>query len=188
MRNLFLLAFMLFTTSIFSQETTTSKWAIHDSLEALIKVDKQGKGNGTFSLSKLTSIVKSKTLKGLQDQLGTWNSNAADNKLGYEWNDKTKDHDIPNYQVTYESTIAKKFYTIDAEVPVKLEGVIKKLTVTVELNGMELAQFKKSLQNAGYLLNENLTQIYKKQAWQKKGSPMITIRKNANGTVSIGAF
>jgi hypothetical protein len=48
-----------------------------------------------------------------------------------------------------------------------LKGYIEKLEVTTVLNGMKFAQFKKSLQDAGYLINENLAEIFRKQTWQK---------------------
>lgn len=53
---------------------------------------------------------------------------------------------------------------------------------------MELAKFKKSLQDNGYLINENLSAIFKKQTWQKNGRPTITIKKNTNGTASVEVF
>jgi len=162
----------------------------HEKLESEIKENKHGRGNSTFTLTiaKLESLIKSNTtLQALEKQLGLWESYGMDNHLGYEWDDKTKGHTIPLFQIQYSSSQGKKYYTIRTEVSQKLSNKIKYIEVITILNGMQLAEFKKSLATSGYLINENLTEIFRKQTWQHKAKNlMLTIKANANGTYSIG--
>lgn len=171
-------------------DTIVSRFPNHDNIESQIKVNRNGKGNSSFSLSlaKLESIVKKgTTVKALEAQLGTWQSFASDNTVGYDWNDKTREHDIPRLQLQYETVIKNWSYVIRAEVPKDLTNNIKYLEVISTMNGMQVAEFKQSLRNNGYLENENLTKTFRKQTWQNKSKHLtVTIKENRNGTHTIG--
>lgn len=171
-------------------DTIVSRFANHDKLEGQIKVNRNGKGNSTFTLSltKLESLIKSgTTAKALENQLGVWQSFASDNTVGYDWNDKTREYDIPRLQLQYNTEVKKQDYVIRAEVPKDLTNNIKYLEVISTMNGMQVAEFKQSLRNSGYLENENLTKTFRKQTWQNKAKHLtITIKGNTNGTHSIG--
>lgn len=182
--------YLLFLISVlFALNTNAQRVANHDSLEAQIKVNRSGTGNSTFSLSiaKLEMIVKPGiTINELESQLGDWNSYAADNKLGYEWNDETKEHDLPLFKVQYQTTIRQP-YTLRVEVAKNQSNRIKYIEVITAVNGEKLASLKQELKNKGYFKNENLTKTFRKDTWQNKTKKtMVTIRENANGTYSVG--
>ena len=162
----------------------------YDSLKNLIKEDRNGKGNSTFklSLSNLENIIKSRTtLKGLEGHLAEWTSYNSNNDIKFSWDDKTQDHTIPIFKIQYETNMLRKYFVIRTEVTNDLRNRIEYLEVIGELNGMQLAEFKKSLSSNGYLINENLTSIFRKQTWQHKAKDlMVTIKANPNGTCSIG--
>ena len=182
----FILEFEMFE----QKEAIEPQKSKHEILESTIKDNREGKGNGTFvfTLAKLEGIIKSNTsLKQLESHFGEWNSYSSDNHLGYEWDDKTKDHTIPFFQVQYSTTLKNRNITLRTEVSPTLSSRIKYLEVIIVLNGIQLAEFKQSLAKANYLVNENLTSIFKKQTWQNKAKNLIvTIKTNANGTYSIG--
>lgn len=187
-KNIFKIAILLLLLA--EQPNLQAQKPSSDYLQNLINEDKQGKGNSTFSLTigKLETLIKSGTkLKELETQFGEWTSYGSDNKLGFEWDDKTQDHTIPLFQIQYQTTIKNKYYTIGTEVINDLKNKIKYLEVTTELNGMQLAEFKKSLATNGYLINENLTSIFRKQTWQNKAKNlMVTIKANSRSyTIGI---
>lgn len=170
--------------------TSFSQRPSYDSLKNLLAVDKKGKGNSGFNLtlSKLESIIKSGiTLNSFENQFADWTSYSSDNDIGYKWDDNTKAHSIPFFQILYRTTIKDRYYIIRVEVVNDLKNKIDYLEIITELNGIKLAEFKKALSSNGYLINENLTSIFKKQTWQHKTKKlMVTIKSNANGTHSIG--
>ena len=193
MKILFTAILTFFTIVLFAQDSTAlrEKWAKRDALEAQVKVNRRGVGNSTFSITlpKLSGLIKLNTnLKTLESQFSSWSSDAYQNRVGYSFNEKTQDHDIAVPEIHYETRIKNISYVVIAEVQGSLAGKITKLTVIAPINGLTLAQFKQALRNSGYLLNENLSDIYNKEAWQKKGQPLFTIKRNANGTTSIGVF
>ncbi|MBS1771493.1 MAG: hypothetical protein JST82_01445 [Bacteroidetes bacterium] len=185
-----LLPALLITKTYAQDDTIVSRFANHDKLESQIKVNRNGKGNSAFTLSlaKLENIIKSgTTAKALENQLGVWQSFASDNTVGYDWNDKTKEYDVPRLQLQYSTEVKNRSYVIRAEVPKDLTNNIKYLEIITIMNGMQVAEFKQSLRNNGYLENENLTKTFRKQTWQNKTKHLtITIKENSNDTHTIG--
>ena len=156
---------------------------------AQIKADRSGKGNSTFNISiaKLEDIVIFKTtLKGLEAQLGNWNSYGNLNEIGAEYDDNTKNFTIPLFQIHYETTIKNNGYLIEAYVSKNLKNPVKELRITTTLNGYQFAQFKESLHTHGYLLNENLSATLNKLSYNNKAGRLITIRYNENGSYTFG--
>jgi hypothetical protein len=135
--------------------------------------DREGKGNGSFVLSvhTLEMLIKNRTtIKQLEQVLGTWNTGEYLSTISFEWNEKTHEHDIPNYEVGYKTTVRGKVYTVIAETHGKAPNLIRKMEVVTKLNGMGVAEFRKSLQDNGYLINENLTEMFHKQTWESKAT------------------
>jgi hypothetical protein len=163
----------------------------YSTFENQIKTDRSGKGNSTFNISiaKLESIfILKTTLKGLEAQLGTWNSYGNLNNVGAEYDDNTKNFTIPLFQIHYETTVKNNGYLIEADVSKSLKNPVKELQITTTLNGYQLAQFKESLHAHGYLLNENLSETLNKLSYNNKARRLITIRYNENGSYTIGIF
>ena len=163
----------------------------YSTFENQIKTDRSGKGNSTFNISiaKLESIVILKTtLKGLEAQLGNWNSYGNLNDIGAEYDDNTKNFTIPLFQIHYETTVKNNGYLIEADVSKSLKNPVKELQITTTLNGYQLAQLKESLHAHGYLLNENLSATLNKLSYNNKARRLITIRYNENGSYTIGIF
>lgn len=154
-----------------------------------VKTDRSGKGNSTFNISasKLEQIMKSHTtLNVLENKFGNWSSFGALNNVAFEYDEATKNFTIPHFKIEYESTIKNKEYYFKAEVS-NLKGPLEYLEFTTSINGLQLAEFKKSLYVNNYLLNENLTKIFKKLTYQNRAKKtMVTIKENINGTYTIG--
>lgn len=162
----------------------------HAALENQIKINRDGVGKGTFTmtLTHLENIIKSRTtMKKIEQQFSRWVSYGADNKLGYEYNDATKSMSIPLYQLYYESSIRNKDYIFKIEISKNIKNPIQYFQFTTFLNGYDLAMFKRSLIKNGYFLNENLTEIFHKITFQNRvRNLMITMRENLNGSYTIG--
>jgi hypothetical protein len=162
---------------------------IGDDNKKLIKSNRQGKGSGSFRLTLgfLEAEVNHVTLKKFELQLGEWTSYGTDNGVEYEYNNKTKDHDLPLFIIDYESKINGMYYTFNSWVPLKVGNYIKEFEVIATINGYQLGLFKKSLQSKGYVINENLSDIFNKQTWENKNFTVL-VSRNPNASCSIKIF
>lgn len=156
----------------------------------LIKKDRVGQGNNsfTFSINKLENIIKSRSLlKTVEHQFGHWTSYGAFNQVQYEYDDQTNAFTSPLFRLHYESKIGRRNFTFVFELQKNLNNPITYFEVTTILNGLQLAEFKNSLTANNYLLNENLTRILNKLAFQNRAKKsMITIVEKYNGEYTIG--
>jgi hypothetical protein len=156
---------------------------------AQIKVDRSGSGNGTFNISvdKLESIIKlHTTLKSLENQFGKWSSFGNLNNVEFQYDETNKSFSIPIFKIEYESSIKNKGYYFNAEVS-NLNDSVKYFEFTTTLNGIQLAEIKKSLAINNYLLNENLTSIFNKLTYQNRAKKLtISVKENKNNTYTIG--
>jgi hypothetical protein len=132
---------------------------------AQIKTNRSGKGNSTFnlSISILENLISDHaTLKMLELQFGSWNSDGNSNYVTYEYDEKTQEHTLPLFEVYYNVKIKTKYYQIKAEVSKTLNNPIRLLEFTTDFSGMQLAEFKESLREHRYLLNETTTDLFNK--------------------------
>ncbi len=130
--------------------------------EKLIKADRKGIGDNTFSLTlnSLEKIVTNGvTLKKFENILPAWNTVTYYNRVGLANNKKTKIDDIPIFHFGYEFLLNKVWVTAIIEIEGDVNGKIKSIEVIYPVNGEGLAKFKKDLDLRGYYFDEILTQI-----------------------------
>lgn len=152
-----------------------------------IDQDRNGKGNNTFvvTLSNLERIIlPGISLKTFESSLPEWSSEKSNNSVSYSFNEKTKEHDIPNYKLVYTFYFKNKYYTCKAEISNLITQKIKHFEVSTVLNGEEIAKFKTAL-SRNYYLNENLTDIFRHPTYNNKNNNVFIIFKRDFGHVTI---
>lgn len=180
--------FFLFTNVLYAQQNPQVPDL--DSLKKQVSENRQGKGKGLFrvSLSTIENVILShmKT-PNLEQEFGSWETYGGLNNVELEYDDKTQDHTLPLFVINYESRTNNHYYKFKIEIERKMNNSIKYFELTTILNGMQLAEFKKSLAKNNYLLNENLTQIFHKLTYQSRSKAlMISIKENSDNSYSIG--
>jgi len=155
--------------------------------------DKEGKGNYSFTVtvSSLELYIRNGiTVKQLEQKLGGWSTNHYSNYVSLEWDDKTHEHDIPCYNVRYETDINGKSYMIEIKTNGAPKYKIKHIEVTSQLNGIQLASFKRVLWDKKYMVNKTLSRLFKKETWEQniKKTLVFTIAEEDNGDTTIGVF
>lgn len=161
-----------------------------DARELLTKLPVTGTGKSTFvlSLSHLESVLAICNITSLQNQFSDWYiiTDPFKTNVGWPYNEKTKQRDIPEFKINYMTKVKGKSLLVWAKTPKSLTEKIYEIEISCQIDGMKYAEIKQSVKNAGYLLNEQLTQFFHKETWQHKTKPYTVKLNYNNGIAFIG--
>lgn len=140
------------------------------------------KGSSTFrtSLSSLEKILVTKsTKKTFDSSLPQFIDEPL--RVTFSYNDETKEHDLPNYEIKY---VLLKAGQIDKSLIVIIDKDIKNPIQSINLLGVPSIQADQIIQeakNKGYLIRETRNTIYNKYYTDKKRKLYLSIQARNDG-------
>ena len=158
--------------------------------EQLKNLPVTGTGKNTFaiSLAQVEKVLMTSNITSLQNQFAEWFliTDDFETNVGWPFNEKTQQRDVPEFKVNYMTKIKGANLLICVKVPKSLSEKIYTIEVSTQMDGLKYAELKQSVKTAGYLLNEQLTQIFHKETYQHKTKPYTITLNYYNSNAFIG--
>lgn len=161
MRKLITLTAGLFLLCTFSYAQTDTL----ENYRHTLKTYKSGDGNCKFSTNikaiETFFVTSSRSLKQLESTFCSW-WQGGDVKIAYNYNEKTKKHDIPEFTVQYTNT-SKAYVPQLLKVTFGLDQKVSTISFVITEDKLEVDQignYIKQLIRAGYVFDIGNTRIF----------------------------
>lgn len=147
-----------------------------------------GKGNGTFktSLSSLEKVLLGKMTKKSLDK--TLPQFTDEGNVTFSYNDITKDHDIPNYEISYVllkngNPTENLVVTIDKNI----NSIIREITI-LDISNLKCDKLIQSLLQSGYMFRSSISNYQTKYYSDKKRGLEVIISRRVYGGFNFRIF
>ncbi len=177
-----ILAIFLILPSI-AKSQGPSKYEYHRKIIDSVCVG--GKGNNTFiiGLTNFEKILLTKTTrKGLEKVLPAFSN---EGKVSFSYNDQTKDHDMPNYEIHYGFL---KNGVPDGGVMVTVKNDINNPITALnvlKVSSLKTDQLIQAMKTSGYLFRESISKPSKKYFQNDKKGFFVIISSRADGSFNF---
>jgi len=174
-----LLAFSLVPIKAFTQ--VDSLWNYHRKLADNYCEGGQGNGSFRITLPQLEQVFSAKyTIKSLLKLLP---KHSCESTIAFNYNEKTKEHDVPQYEFKYPY-LNPVGSSVIVTVNEKLTNNISTLTVN-NIPGITYDTLLNQLPKSGYLYRASISNRSKRYYVNKAKSLMIVLMENSYGTYSV---
>lgn len=174
-----LLIFLILSLPILLKAQNPEKFDLHRKIAREACVG--GKGNATFrpSLSMMEKVLLNKMSKKSLDK--TLPQFTDEGNVTFSYNDATKDHDIPSYEITYvllkNGNPTESFIiTIEKDINNAISGIN-----LLNIPSLKCDKLIQSLLQSGYMFRSSISNYQKKYYSDKKRNLEVTVARRRYG-------